>query len=161
LPDGVTLQGLLDVAVSKPHNPKITNAFFRSGQIEAWGRGLQKIIDGCIADGLPAPELKISPTMFTAYFHIRNNNKAIAERETDLETDKAIAPYATVNATVNVTQARILELLANDPRMTVTELISVLKIHERNVKRNIKSLKDNGFLIRVGSDKTGHWEVKG
>jgi len=26
---------------SNPHNPLIANAFFRSGQIEAWGRGLE------------------------------------------------------------------------------------------------------------------------
>lgn len=40
---------------SIPHNPDISNAFFRIGYIEAWGRGIRKMNEQCAAAGLPQP----------------------------------------------------------------------------------------------------------
>jgi len=80
LPVNTNSQNLLHGVVSQPHNPLIANAFFRSGQIEAWGRGIEKMKKGCAADGLPEPEFEITSTMFSICFKIRNNNKAISER---------------------------------------------------------------------------------
>ncbi|MDR1687934.1 MAG: putative DNA binding domain-containing protein [Clostridiales bacterium] len=80
LPANIKPEKLLDGIGSKPHNPLIANTFFRSGQIEAWGRGIEKMKKGCVADGLPEPEFEIESFMFSIRFHIRDNNKAIAER---------------------------------------------------------------------------------
>ena len=40
---------------SVPHNPDISNAFFRIGYIEAWGRGIRKMNEQCAKAGLPQP----------------------------------------------------------------------------------------------------------
>ena len=40
---------------SVPHNPDISNAFFRIGYIEAWGRGIRKMNEQCAEAGLPQP----------------------------------------------------------------------------------------------------------
>ncbi|MCX6325080.1 MAG: hypothetical protein NT144_00285 [Bacteroidia bacterium] len=40
---------------SKPNNPDIANALFRSGFIDSWGRGTLKMIQECIDAGLPQP----------------------------------------------------------------------------------------------------------
>ena len=40
---------------SVPHNPDISNAFFRIGYIEAWGRGIRKMNEQCTEAGLPQP----------------------------------------------------------------------------------------------------------
>ena len=77
---GITELDLQLAQKSTPYNPLIANTFFRSGQIEAWGRGIEKIKVACIADELPEPEFHITTTSFSVCFHIRNNNKAIAER---------------------------------------------------------------------------------
>ena len=45
---------------SKPYNPKLANIFFKSGMIEAWGRGFDKIKEACqLYDG-PLPEYEIN-----------------------------------------------------------------------------------------------------
>jgi ATP-dependent DNA helicase RecG len=36
---------LFEKHASMPYNPLIANAFFRAGLIEAWGRGIYKIIE--------------------------------------------------------------------------------------------------------------------
>jgi predicted HTH transcriptional regulator len=50
-----TIQTLIDKHSSKPFNPDIANALFRSGYIESWGRGISKMTEQCFDFGLPAP----------------------------------------------------------------------------------------------------------
>ena len=45
---------------SKPYNPKLANVFFKSGMIEAWGRGFDKIKDACAKYEGRLPEYNIS-----------------------------------------------------------------------------------------------------
>ncbi|MDO9580457.1 MAG: ATP-binding protein [Bacteroidales bacterium] len=55
LPENWTIESLLTKHPSKPYNPDIANALFRSGYIESWGRGTLKMIKECIDAGLPQP----------------------------------------------------------------------------------------------------------
>lgn len=32
---------------STPYNPKIADVFYKAGEIESWGRGFHKIMEGC------------------------------------------------------------------------------------------------------------------
>lgn len=55
LPENWTIDTLQKKHSSIPHNPDISNAFFRIGYIEAWGRGIRKMNEQCAAAGLPQP----------------------------------------------------------------------------------------------------------
>jgi ATP-dependent DNA helicase RecG len=55
LPEDWTIEMFLQKHSSKAYNPDIANAFFRSGYIESWGRGITKMTDLCIEAGLPKP----------------------------------------------------------------------------------------------------------
>ena len=61
LPEGWTLDTLLGAHSSSPYNPAIANAFFRAGEIEAWGRGVERILAACAAAGTPKPLLRYQP----------------------------------------------------------------------------------------------------
>ena len=58
LPEGWTTETLLRPHTSQPHNPDVANAFFRSGEIEAWGRGIERIFNACRQSGAPEPQLR-------------------------------------------------------------------------------------------------------
>ena len=51
--------------LSKPYwrhfNPDVANAFFRAGMIEAWGRGIERIMQECVTVGVREPELRYDP----------------------------------------------------------------------------------------------------
>ena len=55
LPENWTIDTLQKKHSSIPRNPDISNAFFRIGYIEAWGRGIRKMNEQCAAAGLPQP----------------------------------------------------------------------------------------------------------
>ncbi len=50
---------LADEMSSRPHNPRIAYAFFRAGMIEAWGRGIRRIVDICHEAGNPTPTWRL------------------------------------------------------------------------------------------------------
>ncbi|MDD3008450.1 MAG: Fic family protein [Arcobacter sp.] len=56
---------------------------------------------------------------------------------------------------------KVLELMKENSRITIYELMEKLSMSESGVKKVIKKLKDENIIIRVGSLKSGYWEIKG
>ena len=44
-------------------------------------------------------------------------------------------------------------------KLEKVQLANILCISETAVENNLKYLKDNGYIKRNGSNKTGYWEV--
>ncbi|MFY8187772.1 MAG: Fic family protein [Flavobacterium sp.] len=70
--------------------------------------------------------------------------------------DTVNAVYDTVNDTVNDT---VFSLLKQNRWITSVEMSERLNLSLSTVKRKVKILKEQGVIVRVGSDKTGHWEI--
>jgi ATP-dependent DNA helicase RecG len=60
-PAGWTVETLLKKHRSKPYNPNVANGFFRSGFVEIWGRGIEKICETCKEYGIERPEYTLYP----------------------------------------------------------------------------------------------------
>ncbi len=54
----------------------------------------------------------------------------------------------------------IIKEIRNNPNITTYQLSLILKISETAVDKNLKYLKENQYIKRIGSRKTGYWEVK-
>ncbi|MBN2895323.1 MAG: Fic family protein [Campylobacterales bacterium] len=54
---------------------------------------------------------------------------------------------------------KVLALMKDNSRITINELMGKLSMSESGVKKVIKKLKDEGAIKRVGSLKSGYWEV--
>ena len=61
VPEGWTLDKLLGPHPSQPYNPDIANAFFRAGEIEVWGRGIDRVLRACRRAGAPEPTIRLEP----------------------------------------------------------------------------------------------------
>ncbi|MGO1597408.1 MAG: ATP-binding protein [Sphingobacterium sp.] len=68
LPENWTVSNLLKSHSSRPYNPDIANAFFRSGYVESWGRGISKMTELCVAEGLPKPAYLVEGSDFWVTF---------------------------------------------------------------------------------------------
>ncbi len=68
LPENWTIKNLMEKHASRPFNPDIANALFRSGYIEAWGRGTLKIIKECKLAGIPEPIFHYVSSDFSVEF---------------------------------------------------------------------------------------------
>ena len=43
--------------------------------------------------------------------------------------------------------------------ITQKDMAEKLNISQITIKRNIKELKENGYIERIGSKKTGYWKI--
>ena len=68
LPEDWTVQNLMEKHASRPYNPDIANALFRSGYIESWGRGTIKIIRACKLARIPEPIFNYNSSDFSVEF---------------------------------------------------------------------------------------------
>ena len=67
LPHGWTIDNLTGPHASIPFNPDIAETFFRSGMIEAWGRGIGEMIKSCRLNGFPEPVLRVDGGMWVEF----------------------------------------------------------------------------------------------
>ncbi len=138
LPANWTVERLLRKHASHPFSPDVANAFFRVGMIEAWGRGIERVIESCHAADFPRPEIRCDHANMRVEFPFASGSKA----------------KTSVKSSV-----KILELLKLNSQMTIPELAEQVGITTQAIEKNIKKLQDNGSLARVGPTKGGHWKV--
>ena len=63
------------------------------------------------------------------------------------------------NFVLNDIQNKIIELITNNNKITQNEIANITNVNVRTIKRNFKVLIDNLVIERIGSDKTGYWQV--
>lgn len=128
--------------------PDIANAFFRAGEIEAWGQGIQRIFDACKAGGIPFPSLSHKGVDLWTEFSF---------------SEQYLAAVATPTNAASVSEKsseKILRLLNDQPDLTIAKLAEELGMTTRAIEKQLRNLQQNQKLRRVGPAKGGHWEVK-
>lgn len=151
LPDGWTVKKLMRKHKSKPNNPLIAGAFFRSGDIEAWGRGIETIADACHEHGVDLPTFESEPTGMTVEF----KGEVLAEQK----PERAGKVQDKFKKGLGKSSGKILELLEQNGELTIPQLAERIGITPRAIEKNIKKLQETGLLRRIGGRKEGHWEV--
>ena len=152
LPEGWTVETLLSSHQSMPYNPDIANTFFRAGEIEAWGRGIERIITACKNDGFSTPEFRYDASGIWTTFKFEYPERATIQSG-QKTTQKAIQ-----NLTEQ--QQAILSFLKEHPEATRKEISESLSgITEDGVKYNLSRLQELGLLKRIGGRKQGYWQI--
>lgn len=165
LPEGWTLAKLLGDHASHPFNPFVANAFFRAGEIEAWGRGIRRIFEACRAGGAPEPvvtldahDLWMEFPFAADYLSLVSASPAGQSTETSTKTSVETSVKTPVKAPVK-TPAKIIERLKASPATTLADLARELGLSTRAVEMTAAKLVKAGRLRYVGPKKGGHWEV--
>ncbi|KPA11194.1 transcriptional regulator [Candidatus Magnetomorum sp. HK-1] len=175
LPEGWTVETLTQKHASQPFNPDIANVFFRSGMIEAWGRGVEKVFDSCRKSGIEKPDLRYEKTGLWVEFKSTTQEieQTIQENEifakgTTQEIEQATQETTqeikqtiqeNVKNTQQMTQQKILINIKERPEITRRELAEKVGISSNGVKYHLDKLKDKGIIQHVGPTKKGHWEI--
>lgn len=153
LPPAWTVAKLKGKHPSQPFNPDVANAFFRAGLIEAWGRGIARMMQACRAAGTPLPQLRYEPTGLWVEFAFAADwvdKSAGVQVETPVETP--------VEARVD-TREKIVSLMARHPDMSLAQIAAAIGKSTSAVERASAKLVNEGRIRHVGPKKTGRWEV--
>ena len=63
------------------------------------------------------------------------------------------------NVPVNELSDKILTMVRANPKVTAQKMALALGVADKTIKRHLKTLGEQGRIQRVGSDKSGHWEI--
>jgi ATP-dependent DNA helicase RecG len=148
LPEHWTVEDLLTAHTSKPYNPLIAQAFFRSGQIEAWGRGVEKITNSCKSWGKQEPFCRI------------RSNEVMIGFNTEVAGIGKFPEKFPEKFPRNKTQRKIIEMILANPKVSRDSIAAEIGITTRGVQKSINALKELGLVERMGAEKGGHWVIK-
>ena len=140
----------------------LANVFNQMGFVEAWGTGIRRIKEAAASYGLASPEILIFDDMFRVNLY-RNNLSKEHLKKLGESSEKVREKFGeSVERTVagrSETQKKLLELIRQNNSVSAKAMSQVLVISTRAVEKNIKSLKEQGILIRHGSPRNGYWEI--
>jgi Fic family protein len=91
--------------------------------------------------------------------HIRNIRKEIAEYRKSLETDPIKDISDPIKDISDPIKERLYQAVLQNGTLNYAEYAVVVGVSEATVKRRLGELKKEGAIIRVGSNKNGHWEI--
>ena len=148
MPDGKRIQDLnIDDVSSIRRNPVICDIFSRLKLMERRGSGLRKIIDQYPKDTVPS---------------FRSTEQSFIVTLPNLSYGKTSMPDGDDNGDdvdIESNVDKILYTIAENPIVTQKNIATKTGLSIRTVSREIKKLRDSGLIRRVGSDRSGYWEI--
>jgi ATP-dependent DNA helicase RecG len=137
LPETWTVEDLFAPHTSKPHNPLIAGAFFRSGQIEAWGRGVEKIASACESWGKPKPFYRMRVNEVMIGFHtdesIVENLESIVENIVETP-DSIVENIVETPDSIVETSDSIVENIVETPDSIVESIVETTGTNETQMQ---------------------------
>ncbi len=177
LPEGYTIEKLLQEHSSRQRNQNIARVFYYAGFIEAWGRGFRKVRSEFEKAGLEQPLYEEIFGGFRVSIK-RHNTDALFGKHIPLERHDVPLDVVLENADNkddnvverhNVVLDGVLEgaiehqiyhLIKRTPSITIKQLSKELEITTRTIDRYIQSLKKKGIIDRTVSNRHGEWIIK-
>lgn len=77
----------------------------------------------------------------------------LTEIRDTLEKHKAIEKVP------NKSEINVLDLLLKSPNITASAIATEIGLTDRAVRKILSSLKEQGLIERIGSNKSGYWKV--
>ncbi len=127
-PPDMSMERLLSLHDSRPHNPIIANVLYKSTILESWGRGIKLMIDECRRVGIPDPEFHADSGFIWVIF--RYTRTTVGQDPT--VTQQLPNSYPTVSEQVE----KIVGIIA-DRTLSTKEIMDLI------------GLKDKGNLLEL------------
>jgi predicted HTH transcriptional regulator len=145
-----TMEGFF-AGESIPVNKKLSEIFLQLHISEKTGRGVPRITQSY---GKKAYEFRENSIIVKIPFNwINVMEDHVGNKRGKKEGNKS--EYSMLNET----QTGILTEIRNNPNITKIRISDNLSIGKTTVDRGITALKKMGYIERIGSNKTGYWEV--
>ena len=164
MPQGLDIDSLKSNHNSRPRNPKIADACFKAGYIDAWGRGTLKILNACKEAELPEPEIiekdgGVQVTIFKATSSIEAKDSGPIGGPIGGPMGGPIEKQSAFHsASLSMRQVEVLEIIKANTKISRRKLAEQLNINVSAVQGHLDLLKEKGVLSRKGGTR-GNWVI--
>ena len=154
LPFGLSLEDLKVEHNSRPRNPKIAEACFLAGYIDAWGRGTLKIINACNDASLPPPDIKeMNGGVEVTVFNLQRSDISEGFRKDFGRISERIRKEYGKEI------ASTVDIIEQHPDFSSQQIAKEIGKTARTVENYLAKLKKAGIVVRKGPKLGGHWEI--
>ena len=189
LSDNFTIKQLLsEDSISHPRNRQIVELFKEAGMFENYGSGIRQVYSAFVHSGLRTPEfIKLPGRLIVRVFgdnmvNAVNTVNPIEEKSETIEVpddsfsqetfvkNDADNLYSETNTVENdaiedgagdFTERvrRIITLLLENSRAPLNEIARKAEVSKRTILRDIKKMKEEKIIERIGNEKNGYWKI--
>nr|WP_211341985.1 ATP-binding protein [Chlorobaculum thiosulfatiphilum] len=142
--EGLNLDNLL-VASPRSRNPQLADIIKRIGLAERTGRGIDRIYEGMLRYGRPAPDYSMSNAYTVSVF--------LSNAAADLDFLRMVVEQEDKLGTMPIDSLIILSRLREERRLTTTDLAPSVQKPEANVRATLEKLVEIGFLEPHGNGR--------
>ena len=160
--DGITVQDLLSGKyTSRSRNKLIAKVFKEAGIIERYGSGIMRVRKICKEYGVKEPDFN---EIFNGFQVILYNEKSRVEsrvenEESRVENEESKGENKESREKNEESREKILDLIKDNVFITQNKIAAATGLSIKGVEKNIKQLKLNGLIERVGANKGGYWKI--
>lgn len=129
---------------SAPKNPELMRVFRDLKLVEHLGTGVRKILK------------KYNKDVYHFFPHFIR--VSIKYNQNQFEYDSGNKYHIDFKGLSKI-QEGIIDLLLDDSTLTQLELARILGVGERTIRYNVKELTERNYIVRIGSNKTGQWQI--
>ena len=130
-------------------NETIARVLYLCKNVETFGSGIRKIYSLCDSAGVDIRYENADMDFKIEFSRIDRNKPPLSGQMN-----------GQINDQISDLEQTVLSCLRDDPGMTNAELIIKTGKSQRTITRALAALKRKNLIIRVGSNKTGYWQVK-
>jgi len=177
LPDDLSFKHLLSSGdISRSRNPQIAELFKDAGMFEEYGSGIRKILSAFVDSGSRPPEfIKLPSRLIVRIFGdpVPNTDTSADSNsdsdngpyiDFDIDSDSNTAPeqqQAEEETIENFSdrEQQIITLILEDNRILLNEIAQRLTVSKRTILRDIKKMKKENIIERIGNEKNGYWKI--
>lgn len=158
-PEGVDPEDCLSgrIAFSQSRNKLLAEALFRAKDIEKYGTGMPRIKEQCDAAGVEVRYASHRKGV-TVSFYRPDWSRLGPGGDTGNDTLNDPINDAELGR-LSKGEKAVLDAIAQDRLATASQIVERTHLGEATVKRAFSNLQKKGLLRRIGSKKTGYWEV--
>ena len=183
--DGLTIEEAKS-GKSRCRNKAIAEAFQYMKLIEGWGTGLPRLYKRCEEMGLQTPRFEefgdgMKVTIYRNSGSVEETDSAtvagnpvdvginggdvginggdVGINGGDVGINGGDVGINGGDVGINGVVAQVVELLRQNNRLSAVQIAECMRLSSRQVERILADLKRDGFIKRVGANKTGYWLI--
>lgn len=145
-----TIEGFF-LGESVPVNEKLSEIFAQLRISDKSGRGVPKIVESYSRRAFSFRENSILVTIPFSFKRKLGDDSFASEKTEDKKASR--------KRPLNKTRRMIISEMHHNPQVTKAQLVHLIGVSDTAVDKNIRLLREDGYIERVGANKNGYWSV--
>jgi predicted HTH transcriptional regulator len=149
LPESLTLESLRHPHASVPRHPLLAESLYLAQYTERMGTGTSEMIRRCGDAGLPEPCFTLCDGFVTTIWRKANPGPEFVGPRSGKKAGKRVGEKSLA----------VVALMRQNSVISIREIAKRLGKSERNIEQQIRKLRIDKIIARVGPPRGGHWEI--